>query len=163
RVDPQQRLMMELTWEALEHARIPASDLKGEPVGVFIGSSTNDFQLIAALGLADQDPNAPVSAQAYAITGSSTSIIANRVSYFYDFRCPSVAVDTAWSSTLVAVHQAVLALRNGDADLALAGGVNMLLMPMTTLGFDKTGAVAKNGRIKAFSSDADGMVRAEGG
>ncbi|WP_175648157.1 polyketide synthase Pks13 [Nocardia donostiensis] len=163
RVDPQQRLMMELTWEALEHARIPASDLKGEPVGVFIGSSTNDFQLIAALGLADQDPNAPVSAQAYAITGSSTSIIANRVSYFYDFRGPSVAVDTACSSTLVAVHQAVLALRNGDADLALAGGVNMLLMPMTTLGFDKTGAVAKNGRIKAFSSDADGMVRAEGG
>jgi polyketide synthase 13 len=162
RVDPQQRLMMELTWEALEHARIPASELKGEPVGIFVGSSTSDFSLIAALGLGETDPNVPASAEAYAIMGSSTGIIANRVSYFYDFRGPSVTVDTACSSTLVAVHQAVRALRDGDADLALAGGVNMLLMPMTTLGFDKNGGVAKNGRIKAFSADADGMVRSEG-
>lgn len=162
RVDPQQRLMMELTWEALEHARIPASELKGEPVGVFIGSSTNDFQLISALGLGEQDPDVPASAQAYAITGSSSSIIANRVSYFFDFRGPSVAIDTACSSTIVAVHQAVRALRDGDADIALAGGVNMLLMPMATLGFDKIGAVSADGRIKAFSADADGMVRSEG-
>lgn len=162
RVDPQQRLIMELTWEALEHARIPASELKGEPVGVYIGTSTSDFQLIAAMGLGDKDPNLPVSAEAYAITGSSTSIIANRVSYFYDFRGPSVAVDTACSSTLVAIHQAVRALRGGDADVALAGGVNMLLMPMITLGFDKNGAISADGKIKAFSSDADGMVRSEG-
>ncbi|WP_051021990.1 polyketide synthase Pks13 [Nocardia pneumoniae] len=163
RVDPQQRLMMELTWEALEHARIPASELKGESVGVFIGTSTSDFMLIAALGLGAEDPSAPASAAAYGLTGSSSSIIPNRISYFYDFRGPSVAIDTACSSTLVAVHQAVRALRNGDADLALAGGVNMLLAPMATLGFDSVGAVAKNGRIKAFSSDADGMVRSEGG
>ncbi|MEV6321864.1 polyketide synthase Pks13 [Nocardia sp. NPDC051787] len=162
RVDPQQRLMMELTWEALEHARIPASDLKGESVGVFIGTSTSDFMLIAALGLGAEDPSAPASAAAYGLTGSSSSIIPNRISYFYDFRGPSVAIDTACSSTLVAVHQAVRALRSGDADLALAGGVNMLLAPMATLGFDSVGAVAKNGRIKAFSSDADGMVRSEG-
>ncbi|WP_442944053.1 polyketide synthase Pks13 [Nocardia sp. NBC_00508] len=162
RVDPQQRLMMELTWEALEHARIPASDLKGEQVGVFIGTSTSDFMLIAALGLGADDPSTPASAAAYGLTGSSSSIIPNRISYFYDFRGPSVAIDTACSSTLVAVHQAVRALRNGDADLALAGGVNMLLAPMATLGFDSVGAVAKNGRIKAFSSDADGMVRSEG-
>lgn len=164
RVDPQQRLMMELTWEALEHARIPASELKGEPVGVFIGSSGNDFMLLAALGLgSERDPNVPVSAEAYAIMGSVTSIIPNRVSYFFDFRGPSVAVDTACSSTLVAVHDAVQALRSGDADLALAGGVNMLLAPMATLGFDANGGVAKDGHIKAFSSDADGMVRSEGG
>ncbi|MBF6220862.1 acyltransferase domain-containing protein [Nocardia abscessus] len=164
RVDPQQRLMMELTWEALEHARIPASDLKGEPVGVFIGSSGNDFMLLAALGLGgERDPNVPVSAEAYAIMGSVTSIIPNRVSYFFDFRGPSVAVDTACSSTLVAVHEAVQALRGGEADLALAGGVNMLLAPMATLGFDANGGVAKDGHIKAFSSDADGMVRSEGG
>ncbi|MEU6186779.1 polyketide synthase Pks13 [Nocardia sp. NPDC047038] len=164
RVDPQQRLMMELTWEALEHARIPASELKGEPVGVFIGSSGNDFMLLAALGLgSERDPNVPVSAEAYAIMGSVTSIIPNRVSYFFDFRGPSVAVDTACSSTLVAVHEAVQALRSGDADLALAGGVNMLLAPMATLGFDANGGVAKDGHIKAFSSDADGMVRSEGG
>lgn len=162
RIDPQQRLVMELTWEALEHARIPASDLRGESVGVYIGTSTTDFQLVAAMSLGDTDPNVPASAEGYKITGSASSIIANRVSYFYDFRGPSVAVDTACSSTLVAVHQAVQALRTGDADVALAGGVNMLLIPMTTLGFDKIGAVAKDGRIKAFSSDADGMVRSEG-
>ncbi|MGV9819108.1 polyketide synthase Pks13 [Nocardia xishanensis] len=162
RVDPQQRLMMELTWEALEHARIPASELKGESVGMFIGSSTQDFQLIAALGLGDRDPNLPISAEAYALLGASTGIIANRVSYFFDFRGPSVTVDTACSSTLVALHQAVRALRDGDADLALAGGVNMILAPVATLGFEKNGAVAKNGRIKAFSADADGMVRSEG-
>ncbi|WP_082392763.1 polyketide synthase Pks13 [Nocardia arizonensis] len=163
RVDPQQRLMMELTWEALEHARIPASELRGEPVGMFVGSSTSDFQLIAALGLnGERDPGVPVSAEAYALLGASSGIIANRVSYFFDFRGPSVTVDTACSSTIVAVHQAVRALREGDADLALAGGVNMILAPVATLGFEKNGAVAKNGRIKAFSSDADGMVRSEG-
>ncbi|MDR7167617.1 polyketide synthase 13 [Nocardia kruczakiae] len=162
RVDPQQRLMMELTWEALEHARIPANTLKGESVGVYIGTSTNDFSLIAALGLGKSDRDAPASADAYALTGGSTAIVANRVSYFYDFRGPSVAVDTACSSTLVAVHDAVRALRNGDADVALAGGVNMLLAPAITLGFDSIGAVAKDGHIKAFSSDADGMVRSEG-
>ncbi|MEV6215610.1 polyketide synthase Pks13 [Nocardia sp. NPDC051833] len=162
RVDPQQRLMMELTWEALEHARIPASELKGEKVGVFVGSSSSDFQLIASLGLGDRDPNLPISAEAYALLGASTGIIANRVSYFFDFRGPSVTVDTACSSTIVAVHQAVRALRDGEADVALAGGVNMILAPVITLGFEKNGAVAKDGHIKAFSNDADGMVRSEG-
>ncbi|MFI9511455.1 polyketide synthase Pks13 [Nocardia sp. NPDC052566] len=163
RVDPQQRLMMELTWEALEHARIPASELKGQAVGMFVGSSTSDFMLVSALGLGEgPDPNVPASARAYGIMGSSNGIIANRISYFFDFRGPSVTVDTACSSTMVAVHQAVRALREGDADLALAGGVNMMLAPMVTLGFDQGGGVAKNGRIKAFSADADGMVRSEG-
>ncbi len=161
-VDPQQRLMMELTWEALEHARIPASDLKGGQVGVFVGSSTNDFQMIASLGLGDTDPDAPASSRGYALLGGSTGIIANRVSYFYDFRGPSVVVDTACSSTIVAVHQAVRALRSGEAEVALAGGVNMILAPVITLGFDQNGAVAKDGHIKPFSSDADGMVRSEG-
>ncbi|MGW5144429.1 polyketide synthase Pks13 [Rhodococcus koreensis] len=154
-VDPQQRLAMELTWEALEHARIPASDLKGEQVGVFIGSSANDYQLLAV--------SDPVHAHPYALTGTSTSIVANRVSYFYDFRGPSIALDTACSSSLVAVHQAVRSLRSGESDLALAGGVNMLVAPPATLGFDQLGVMAPNGRIKAFSSDADGMIRAEGG
>ncbi|NNH74076.1 acyltransferase domain-containing protein [Nocardia uniformis] len=163
RVDPQQRLMMELTWEALEHARIPASDLKGESVGVFVGSSTSDFMIVTAMGLGKApDPNVPMSAEAYALLGASTGIIANRVSYFFDFRGPSVTIDTACSSTLVAVHDAVRSLRNGDSDVALAGGVNMILAPMATLGFDINGAVAKDGHIKAFSSDADGMVRSEG-
>ncbi|RDI61707.1 polyketide synthase Pks13 [Nocardia pseudobrasiliensis] len=165
RIDPQQRLVLELTWEALEHARIPASSLKGEPVGVFIGSSTNDFMFLTAMaaGAQSADANIPATAAAYGIMGSASSIIPARVSYFFDFRGPSVSVDSACSSTQVAVHGAVQALRNGEADLALAGGVNMLLAPFTTLGFDGGGGVAKDGHIKAFSSDADGMVRSEGG
>ncbi|AOW95154.1 polyketide synthase [Rhodococcus sp. WMMA185] len=154
-VDPQQRLAMELTWEALEHARIPASSLKGGEVGVFIGSSANDYQLLAV--------SDPTNAHPYALTGTATSIVANRVSYFYDFRGPSVAIDTACSSSLVAVHQAVRSLRSGESEVALAGGVNMLIAPPATLGFDQLDVMAKNGRIKAFSSDADGMIRAEGG
>ncbi|MFT4199744.1 polyketide synthase Pks13 [Gordonia sp. (in: high G+C Gram-positive bacteria)] len=158
-VDPQQRLVLELTWEALEHAHIPPSDLKGEKVGVFVGTSTNDYQLLAALGLGEGSDETA----AYALTGTATSIIANRVNYFFDFRGPSVAVDTACSSSLVSVHQAVQSLRAGESDTAIAGGVNMILTPAATIGFDTIGAVAKDGHIKAFSSDADGMVRSEGG
>ncbi len=155
-IDPQQRLALELTWEALEHARIPASSLRGESVGVFVGSSTNDYSFLAV-----SDPSV---AHPYAITGTASSIIANRVSYFYDFHGPSVTVDTACSSSLVAIHQGVQALRNGEADAVVAGGVNALITPMVTLGFDEIGAVlAPDGRIKSFSSDADGYTRSEGG
>ncbi|WP_420881345.1 beta-ketoacyl synthase N-terminal-like domain-containing protein, partial [Rhodococcus sp. (in: high G+C Gram-positive bacteria)] len=154
-VDPQQRLALELTWEALEHAHIPASALKGREVGVFLGSSANDYQLLAV--------SDPASAHPYALTGTSTAIVANRVSYFYDFRGPSIALDTACSSSLVAVHQAVRSLRSGESEIALAGGVNMLLAPPATLGFDEGGVLTEDGKIKAFSSDASGIVRAEGG
>ncbi|MFW0797580.1 polyketide synthase Pks13 [Gordonia sp. CPCC 205515] len=158
-VDPQQRLALELTWEALEHAHIPASDLKGGSVGVFIGTSTNDYQMLATLGLGE----GAQETAAYALTGTATSIVANRVSYFFDFRGPSIAIDTACSSSLVAVHQAVRSLRSGESEVALAGGVNMIITPAVTLGFDNVGAQAKDGHIKAFSADADGMIRAEGG
>src|ERR1700744_209803 len=155
-IDPQQRMALELTWEALEHARIPASTLRGEAVGVYVGFSNNDYQFLAV--------SDPTVAHPYAITGNSTAIIANRVSYFYDFRGPSVAMDTACSSSLVAAHQAVQALRNGECDVAVAGGVNALITPLVTLGFDEIGAVlAPDGRIKSFSSDADGYTRSEGG
>ena len=155
-IDPQQRMALELTWEALEHARIPASSLRGEAVGVYVGVSNNDYGFLA---ISD-----PTAAHPYAITGNATSIIANRVSYFYDFRGPSIAVDTACSSSLVATHQAVQALRNGECDVAVAGGVNALITPAVTLGFDEIGAVlAPDGRIKSFSSDADGYTRSEGG
>jgi polyketide synthase 13 len=155
-IDPQQRMVLELTWEALEHARIPASSLRGKAVGVYVGVSNTDYGFLAV--------SDPTAAHPYAITGNATSIIANRVSYFYDFRGPSLAVDTACSSSLVAMHQAVQALRNGECDAALAGGVNALLTPAVTLGFDEIGAVlAPDGRIKSFSSDADGYTRSEGG
>ncbi|MBX7431025.1 type I polyketide synthase [Mycobacterium sp. Y57] len=155
-IDPQQRMALELTWEALEHARIPASSLRGENVGVYVGSSTNDYSF---LGVAD-----PATAHPYAITGTASSIIANRVSYFYDFRGPSMAIDTACSSSLVAVHEGIKALRAGDADVVLAGGVNALVTPLVTVGFDEVGGVlAPDGRIKSFSADADGYARSEGG
>lgn len=155
-IDPQQRMALELTWEALEHARIPASSLRGGSVGVYVGVSNNDYSFLAV--------SDPTVAHPYAITGTATSIIANRVSYFYDFRGPSVAVDTACSSSLVAAHQAVQALRNGECDVAVAGGVNALVTPVVTLGFDEIGQVlSPDGRIKSFSSDADGYTRSEGG
>jgi polyketide synthase 13 len=155
-IDPQQRMALELTWEALEHARIPASSLRGKDVAVFIGSSLNDYSFLAM-----SDPSI---AHPYAITGTASSIIANRVSYFYDFRGPSVAVDTACSSSLVAAHHGVQALRSGEADVALVGGVNALITPLVTVGFDEVGGVlAPDGRIKSFSQDADGYARSEGG
>lgn len=155
-MDPQQRMALELTWEALENAGIPASSLRGSDVGVFLGSSTNDYSYLAMMD--------PRTAHPYAITGTASSIIANRVSYFYDFRGPSVAVDTACSSSLVAVHQGVQALRAGEADVVVAGGVNALVTPAVTLGFDEVGGVlAPDGRIKSFSADADGYARSEGG
>jgi polyketide synthase 13 len=155
-LDPQQRMALELTWEALENARIPASSLRRRSVGVYIGASNNDYSFLAV--------SDPTVAHPYAITGTTSSIIANRVSYFYDFRGPSVAVDTACSSSLVAVHQGVQALRSGEADVVVAGGVNALITPMVTIGFNEVGGVlAADGRIKSFSSDADGYSRSEGG
>ncbi|MET0896279.1 MAG: polyketide synthase Pks13, partial [Mycobacterium sp.] len=154
-IDPQQRMALELAWEALEHARIPASSLRGTAVGVFIGASNNDYSFMS---VAD-----PSVAHPYAITGTTSSIIANRVSYFYDFRGPSMAIDTACSSSLVAVHEGVQALRSGEADLVLAGGVNAMITPLVTIGFDEVGGVlAPDGRIKSFSSDANGYSRSEG-
>ncbi|WP_200837358.1 type I polyketide synthase, partial [Dietzia psychralcaliphila] len=155
-VDPQQRLALELTWEALEHAHLPASNLKGHEVGVFIGSSSSDYQVFLTSDSAAASP--------YAVTGASNSIISNRVSYTFDFRGPSMTLDTACSTSLVAIHEAVNSLRLHESDLAVAGGVNMMLAPAATMGFAKTGAaLSPDGRIKAFSSDANGICRAEGG
>ncbi|WP_322789306.1 polyketide synthase Pks13 [Mycolicibacterium sarraceniae] len=155
-MDPQQRMALELTWEALENARIPASSLRGTDVAVYIGSTNNDYQFLA---VAD-----PTTAHPYAITGTTSSIIPNRVSYFYDFRGPSVSVDTACSSSLVAAHHGVQALRSGQAEVALVGGVNAMITPLATIGFDEVGGVlAPDGRIKSFSADANGYSRSEGG
>ncbi len=155
-LDPQQRMALELTWEALEHARIPASSLRGRDVGVYVGSSSNDYMFLA---VAD-----PTTAHPYAITGTTSSIIANRVSYFFDFRGPSESIDTACSSSLVATHQGVRALRSGEIDVAVVGGVNAIVTPIATIGFDEVGGVlAPDGRCKSFSSDADGYARSEGG
>ena len=153
-VDPQQRLVLELTWEALENARIPANTLRGKPVGVYVGSSNNDYGMLIT---AD-----PAEAHPYALTGTASSIIANRVSYVYDFRGPSISVDTACSSSLVSVHQAVRDLREHNADVALAGGVNILAAPWVSTAFGELGVFSPTGKIRAFSDDADGFVRSDG-
>src|ERR1017187_1506691 len=154
RMDPQQRLLLELAWEALEDAGQVRERLAGTPTGVFIGISNNDYGRIQFNDLDRID--------AYAGTGNALSIAANRISYVFDFRGPSIALDTACSSSLVAVHQACNSLRSGESTLALAGGVNLILSPAITINFTKAGAMAPDGRCKAFDARANGYVRSEG-
>jgi acyl transferase domain-containing protein/acyl carrier protein len=154
RMDPQQRLLLEVTWEALEDAGQAPERLTGTHTGVFIGISTNDYGRIQFNDLTCID--------AYAGTGNALSIAANRISYLFDFRGPSIAIDTACSSSLVAVHLACRSLWNGESTLALAGGVNLILSPAITINFTKAGAMAPDGRCKAFDSRANGYVRSEG-
>ncbi|MDZ4344458.1 MAG: beta-ketoacyl synthase N-terminal-like domain-containing protein [Candidatus Binatia bacterium] len=154
RMDPQQRLLLEVTWEALEDAGQAPERLTGTRTGVFIGISTNDYSRIQFNDLSCID--------AYAGTGNAMSIAANRISYLFDFRGPSIAIDTACSSSLVALHLACGSLWNGESTLALAGGVNLILSPAITINFTKAGAMAPDGRCKAFDSRANGYVRSEG-
>ncbi|MBI3361099.1 MAG: AMP-binding protein, partial [Chloroflexi bacterium] len=154
RMDPQQRLLLEVAWEALEDAGQDVERLAGTPTGVFVGISTYDYGQLQLNDLSVNDP--------YIVTGSALSIAANRLSYIFDFRGPSVAIDTACSSSLVATHLACRSLWSGDADLALAGGVNLILSPTITISFTKAGLMAPDGRCKAFDARADGYVRGEG-
>lgn len=153
-MDPQQRIMLELTWHALENAHLPANELKGTSVGVFMGSSNNDYGMLIT---AD-----PAEAHPYALTGTSSAVIPNRISYAFDFRGPSLNVDTACSSSLVSVHQAVRELRYCSCDVAVAGGVNILASPFVSTAFGELGVISPSGAIHAFSDDADGFVRADG-
>ncbi|WP_019631778.1 type I polyketide synthase [Actinomadura atramentaria] len=153
-MDPQQRLVLEVAWEAFEHAGIGPASLRGSRTGVFVGVSAPEYAAFTASDLAALEP--------FTATGAALSIIANRLSYLLDLRGPSMIVDTACSSSLVSTHLAVQALRSGEADVALAGGVNLLLSPTVTMTFDLAGATAGDGHCKAFDASADGMVRAEG-
>jgi acyl transferase domain-containing protein/thioesterase domain-containing protein len=153
-MDPQQRLLLEVAREGLDHAAIPAAALAGTRTGVYVGISGNEYAHLTTRAL-DR-------IEAWTAPGAALSIAANRLSYALDLRGPSLAVDTACSSSLVAVHHAVRALVSGECDTALAGGVNVLLSPALTLGFQRAGALAPDGRCKTFDAAADGMVRAEG-
>jgi acyl transferase domain-containing protein/acyl-CoA synthetase (AMP-forming)/AMP-acid ligase II/acyl carrier protein len=155
RMDPQQRLLLEVTWEALEDAGQDADRLAGRPVGVFVGISSNDYGQLQAGNPSDLD--------AYVGTGNALSIAANRLSYAFDFRGPSLAVDTACSSSLVAIHLACQSLRRGEAEMAVAAGVNLILTPDLTVNFTRAGMMAPDGRCKAFDAAANGYVRGEGG
>ena len=154
-MDPQQRVLMHLAWEAIEHAGIKPSSLRGQPVGVYIGLSSNDY----AFRMAD-DTQAIDSSTA---TGNTASIAANRLSYALDLRGPSMALDTACSSSLVAFHQACLSIRSGETSMALAGGISLHLHPYGFVGFSKASMLSPTGRCQVFDASGDGYVRSEGG
>ncbi|HOY65274.1 MAG TPA: amino acid adenylation domain-containing protein [Candidatus Ozemobacteraceae bacterium] len=153
-MDPQQRLALTVSWEALENAGIAPDRLRGSSGGVFIGVSSDDYARLQFDHAARTSP--------YAGVGAANALVANRISYALDLSGPSMAIDTACSSSLVAVHLAVRALRNGDCDLALAGGVNAILTPHVTVALSQARMMASDGRCKTFDAAADGYVRGEG-
>ena len=157
-LDPQQRLLLHATWEALEDGGIPADALAGTDVGVFIGGFTLDYQL-----LQNQGRSSRYRFKSHSATGMMMTMLANRISHAFDFRGPSMTVDTACSGSLVAVHLAAQSVWNGECDLALAGGVNLMLGPNTAIAESRSGFLSPEGRSKAFSDSADGYARGEGG
>jgi thioester reductase-like protein len=155
-MDPQHRLMLETSWHALENAGLAPASMAGTRGGVFMGLSTHDY-----LGLLSEKLTY-ANIDAYFGTGTSPAAAAGRISYRLGFEGPAVTVDTACSSSLVAIHQAAQALRSGECDLALAGGVNVLLTPATMINFSRARMLAPDGRCKTFDAAADGYVRGEG-
>lgn len=155
RMDPQQRLLLEVSWEALEHAGIIPESLRLLRTGVFVGVSSTDYvRLVSA--------SAQQKSTIWDNTGGSSSIIANRISYFLDIQGPSIVIDTACSSSLVAVHLACRSLSTWDCDIALVGGTNVLISPEPWGGFREAGILSQTGCCHAFDKSADGMVRGEG-
>lgn len=157
RMDPQQRLLLEVAWEAMENAGIPADNLAGTKTGVFVGIGGTDYSKVS---VPYDDYYQRIDA--HLGTGNALSIAANRLSYIFDFHGPSAAVDTACSSASLAIHFAVESLRRGESDAALAGGVNMILTPETTIAFSKARMLSPNGKCRPFDASADGYVRGEG-
>ncbi|MCV7223754.1 type I polyketide synthase [Mycolicibacterium elephantis] len=155
-IDPQHRLLLETAWQAVEHSGTAPSDLANTKTGVFVGIGTHDYlQLIS-----EEIPYAEIDS--YQAIGSSAAAGAGRISYGMGLQGPAVSVDTACSSSLVAVHQACQALRLGECDVALAGGVNVLLSPKSVMSFARAKMLAPDGKCKTFDASADGYVRGEG-
>ncbi len=153
-MDPQQRITLEATWFALENAGINPHELKEQAVGVFCGIMTHDYADMLIQGGAEHNN--------FIGTGNSASVLSGRVSYFFGFQGPCMTIDTACSSSLVTTHLAMRSLQNGECDLALAGGVNMMLAPGVTINCCKANMLAEDGVCKSFSEEADGYGRGEG-
>ena len=155
-LDPQQRLLLEVAWEALEDAGLDSMPLRGGRTGVYVGISSDDYTQAhrhsGRLDLID----------GYALTGTCFAPAAGRISYTFGFEGPSLAVDTACSSSLVAVHLACQALRNDEADMALAAGVNLILSPVFHIASSKLGTISPDGLCKTFDKSANGYGRGEG-
>jgi len=154
-IDPQQRVLLELAWEALEDGGIPPRLLAGTPVGVFIGIFLDEYWDLQRYTDARQ-------IDGHTNTGGTMSIAANRISYVFDFKGPSLSVDTACSSSLTAIHLACQSLYRKECDLALAGGVNLILSPQTTQGFNQAHMLSPDGRCRAFDAEANGYGRSDG-
>ncbi|KAL3303878.1 putative polyketide synthase [Colletotrichum asianum] len=153
-IDPQQRFLLEVSYEALENAGLRTEDLKGSPTAVYVGSFVKDYEQICLRDM-DWQPQ-------YAATGTGNAIMANRVSYTYDFKGPSMTLDTGCSGSLVAVHLAAQALRTGDCDLALAAGAGLILTPNTMMPMTALNFLSPDGKCFAFDSRANGYGRGEG-
>ncbi|WKZ47475.1 MAG: type I polyketide synthase [Anaerolineales bacterium] len=155
-MDPQQRLLLEVSWHALEHANQDPVSLGGSQTGVFVGVTTNDYLTLQNSRLE------PSQIDAYRLTGNALNGVAGRLSYSLGFHGPTMSLDTACSSSLVAVHLACQSLRNRECDLALSGGVNLILSPEYSISASKANMLAQDGRCKTFDARADGFVRSEG-
>ncbi|NRT86795.1 beta-ketoacyl synthase N-terminal-like domain-containing protein [Clostridium beijerinckii] len=152
-MDPQQRILLEVAWEALERSGIPMNNLKGSKTGVFVGVIGSEYSFL---------PRKDIQINPYVLTGSMANIVSGRLSYILGLQGPSISIDTACSSSLTAVHLACESLKNGGSDLALAGGVNLIISPQGFVSLCSLNALAKDGRCKTFDASGDGYGRGEG-